>query len=390
MLSEVDFSKRLKKLPPYLFVEIDKKKKAAIKKGVDIISLGVGDPDLPTPKHIVDAMKSAVEKPKNHQYPFGAGIMEFRTAVSNWYKQRFDVDLNPQDEIHSLIGSKEGIGHIHLAFVNPGDVVLIPEPGYPVYNCGTIFSEGSSYFLPLIEKNDFLPSLEKIPEKVARKSKILFINYPNNPTSATATPEFYERVVAFAKKYNIIVCADTAYSEIYFDNKKPPSFLETKGAKDVGIEFHSVSKTYNMTGWRLGWACGNPKILSGLAKVKDNYDSGVFNAVQEAGIAALESSQSCVSEMRRIYQERRDVFVSRLNSLGWVVKKPSATFYIWAKVPGGYTSAETVEKLLDKAGIVSTPGNGMGPSGEGYVRFALTVPVPRLKQAIERISKIKW
>lgn len=384
------FSKRLKKLPPYLFVEIDRKKKAAIEKGADIISLGVGDPDLPTPKHIVDAMKSAVEKPKHHQYPFGAGLIEFRKAAVDWYKERFGVDLNPQNEIHSLLGSKEGIGHIHLAFVNPGDIVLVPEPGYPVYNCGTIFSEGNSHFLPLTEKNNFLPDLEKIPEKIARKSKILFINYPNNPTTAVANPEFYERVVAFAKKCNIIVCSDAAYSEIYFDNKKPSSFLATKGAKDVGVEFHSVSKTYNMTGWRLGWVCGNSKVVEGLSKVKDNYDSGVFGAVQEAGIAALKSSQDCTEEMRKTYQKRRDVFVNALNGIGWLVKKPPATFYVWAKVPGGYTSAETAGKLLDNSGIVSTPGNGMGPSGEGYVRFALTVPVPRLKQAVERISRIKW
>ena len=387
---KIDYSERLKKLPPYLFAEIDRKKKAAIERGVDIISLGVGDPDLPTPKHIVDAMKIAVEKPKHHQYPFGAGLLDFRKAVSDWYKMRFNVDLNPQNEIHSLIGSKEGIGHIHLAFINPGDIVLVPEPGYPVYNCGTIFSDGMPYFLPLIEKNNFLPDLEKIPEKIAKRAKILFINYPNNPTSATATLEFYERVVRFAEKYNIIVCSDLAYSEIYFDGKKPPSFLEVEGAKNVGVEFHSLSKTYQMTGWRLGWACGNSEIIAGLSEVKDNYDSGVFGAVQEAGAVALTSSQNCVEEMRKVYQNRRDIFTGELNKIGWSVKKPEATFYVWAKVPKGYTSADTVVKLLDEAGIICTPGNGLGPSGEGYVRFALTVSETRLKQAVEKISKIKW
>ncbi|PIU84044.1 MAG: LL-diaminopimelate aminotransferase [Elusimicrobia bacterium CG06_land_8_20_14_3_00_38_11] len=387
---KIDYSERLKKLPPYLFAEIDRKKKAAIERGVDIISLGVGDPDLPTPKHIVDAMKIAVEKPKHHQYPFGAGLLDFRKAVSDWYKMRFNVDLNPQNEIHSLIGSKEGIGHIHLAFINPGDIVLVPEPGYPVYNCGTIFSDGMPYFLPLIEKNNFLPDLEKIPEKIAKRAKILFINYPNNPTSATATLEFYERVVRFAEKYNIIVCSDLAYSEIYFDGKKPPSFLEVEGAKNVGVEFHSLSKTYQMTGWRLGWACGNSEIIAGLSEVKDNYDSGVFGAVQEAGAVALTSSQNCVEEMRKVYQNRRDIFTGELNKIGWSVKKPEATFYVWAKVPKGYTSADTVTKLLDEAGIICTPGNGLGPSGEGYVRFALTVSETRLKQAVEKISKIKW
>jgi len=303
---------------------------------------------------------------------------------------RFNVDLNPQNEIHSLIGSKEGIGHIHLAFINPGDIVLVPEPGYPVYNCGTIFSDGMPYFLPLIEKNNFLPDLEKIPEKIAKRAKILFINYPNNPTSATATLEFYERVVRFAEKYNIIVCSDLAYSEIYFDGKKPPSFLEVEGAKNVGVEFHSLSKTYQMTGWRLGWACGNSEIIAGLSEVKDNYDSGVFGAVQEAGAVALTSSQNCVEEMRKVYQNRRDIFTGELNKIGWSVKKPEATFYVWAKVPKGYTSADTVVKLLDEAGIICTPGNGLGPSGEGYVRFALTVSETRLKQAVEKISKIKW
>ena len=335
-------------------------------------------------------MKIAVEKPKHHQYPFGAGLLDFRKAVSDWYKMRFNVDLNPQNEIHSLIGSKEGIGHIHLAFINPGDIVLVPEPGYPVYNCGTIFSDGMPYFLPLIEKNNFLPDLEKIPEKIAKRAKILFINYPNNPTSATATLEFYERVVRFAEKYNIIVCSDLAYSEIYFDGKKPPSFLEVEGAKNVGVEFHSLSKTYQMTGWRLGWACGNSEIIAGLSEVKDNYDSGVFGAVQEAGAVALTSSQNCVEEMRKVYQNRRDIFTGELNKIGWSVKKPEATFYVWAKVPKGYTSADTVVKLLDEAGIICTPGNGLGPSGEGYVRFALTVSETRLKQAVEKISKIKW
>ncbi len=387
---KINYSERLKKLPPYLFVEIDKKKKAAMEKGVDIISLGVGDPDTPTPRHIVEAMKKAAAKPEHHQYPFGAGIMKFRQAVSGWYKDRFGVDIDPKNEIHSLIGSKEGIGHIHLAFINPGDIVLVPEPGYPVYNCGTIFSGGVSYFMPLREENDFLPQLDKIPEKISRKAKIIFINYPNNPTAAAAGTDFYERVVRYAKKYNIIVCSDAAYSEVYFDGKKPHSFLEVKGAKDVGIEFHSLSKTYNMTGWRLGWACGNAEVINGLAQVKDNYDSGVFSAIQEAGTCALTSSQKCVEDLRKMYQKRRDVLVGSLRKLGWAVRKPEATFYVWAHVPRGYTSAEAVSKLLDEAGIVCTPGNGLGPSGEGYVRFALTVPEKRLKQAAERIAKIKW
>ena len=386
---EIRYNDKLKKLPPYLFIEIDRKKKAAIEKGADIISLGVGDPDLPTPEHIIKSMHAAVMKPANHQYPFGAGLLSFRKAVADWYRARFNVTLDASSEVCALIGSKEGIGHIHLGFINPGDIVLIPEPGYPVYNTGTIFSDGTPYFMPLLEKNNYLPDLDAIPEDIAKKAKIIFVNYPNNPTAAVAPKEFYIKLIAFAKKYGIIVAADAAYSEIYYE-EKPLSFLEIEGAKEVGVEFHSLSKTYNMTGWRIGWVCGNKDIVAGIAKVKDNYDSGVFQAVQEAAVTALTESQNCVEEARKIYKERRDVLVAGLQKLGWDVKLPKAAFYVWAKVPKNYTSAQAVSKLLDEAAIVSTPGNGMGKSGEGYVRFALTVGVPRIKEALERISKIKW
>ncbi len=385
----IEYSEKLKKLPPYLFVEIDKKKKAALERGVDIISFGVGDPDMPTPKHIIEAGKKALENPKNHQYPFGAGLMDFRKAVSEWYKKRFKVVLNPENEIYSLMGSKEGIGHIPLGFVNPGDTVLIPEPGYPVYNTGTIFADGVPYFMPLLEKNNFLPDFNLIPKNVLDKAKIMFLNYPNNPTAATANTEFYEKAVDIARKHDIIIAADAAYSEIYYE-EPPLSFLEISGAKDVGIEFHSLSKTYNMTGWRIGWVCGNSDIVKGLGAVKDNYDSGVFQAVQEAGLAALTHSQDCVKEARNIYLERRDALVEGLNRLGWKVNKPKATFYVWAKLPEGYKSIQVVAKLLDEAGIVTTPGNGLGVSGEGYVRFALTVGVPQINEALDRIGKIKW
>jgi LL-diaminopimelate aminotransferase len=386
----IRYNEKLKKLPPYLFIEIDKKKKEAMDRGADIISLGVGDPDLPTPEHIVKAMQEAVAKPANHQYPFGAGSLTFRKAVTEWYKKRFNVDLNA-DEVCALIGSKEGIGHMHLGFINPGDVVLIPEPGYPVYNTGTIFTDGVPYFMPLLEKNNFLPDLDAIPEDIAKKARIIFVNYPNNPTATIAPEEFYIKLIEFAKKNNVIVASDAAYSEIYYDdNKKPSSFLEFSGAKEVGVEFHSLSKTYNMTGWRIGWVCGNKEIVTGIAKVKDNYDSGVFQATQEAAITALTSSQECVEDARKIYQGRRDVLVEGLTKLGWDVNLPKASFYVWAKIPKGYTSSQVVSKLLDEAAIVCTPGNGMGKSGEGYVRFALTVDVPRIKEAVERISKIKW
>ncbi|MDD3065637.1 MAG: LL-diaminopimelate aminotransferase [Endomicrobiaceae bacterium] len=386
---DIKYNDKLKKLPPYLFIEIDRKKKEAIARGADIIALGVGDPDMPTPDHIIKAGQKALEKSANHQYPFGAGMISFRKAVSEWYKSRFNVDINAENEVCALIGSKEGIGHIHLGFINPGDVVLIPEPGYPVYNTGTIFTDGVPYFMPLLEKNKFLPDLDSIPNEVVKKAKIIFINYPNNPTSAVAPRDFLVKLVEFAKKNNIIVAYDNAYSEMYYE-EKPLSFLEIPGAKEVGVEFHSLSKTYNMTGWRIGWVCGNKDIVAGVAKVKDNYDSGAFQAVQEAGICALTSSQECVEEMRKMYKERRDVLCDGLTKLGWQITKPKATFYVWAKIPKGYTSAKTVGKLLDECAIVCTPGNGMGSSGEGYVRFALTVPVPRIKEALERIANLKW
>lgn len=386
---KIAYSEKLKKLPPYLFVEIDRKKKAAIERGVDIISLGVGDPDQPTPEHIIRAGQEALAKPANHQYPFGAGMLSFRKAVADWYGTRFGVTIDAASEVCALIGSKEGIGHFHLAFVNPGDVVLMPEPGYPVYNTGTIFTGGEPYFMPLLEKNNFLPDLTAIPEAVLKRAKIMFINFPGNPTAALADARFFADVIALAKKYNIIVAHDAAYSEIYYEDK-PISFLSVPGAKEVGVEFHSLSKTYNMTGWRLGWVCGNADVVKGVATVKENYDSGVFQAVQEAGVAALTGPQDCVEQLRRMYRERRDALVDGLNAFGWNVRKPSAAFYVWAKVPAGYTSSATVGKLLDEAGIVCTPGNGMGPSGEGYVRFALTVGVPRIKEALKRIEKITW
>ncbi len=386
---EIKYNDKLKKLPPYLFIEIDRKKKEAIARGADIIAFGVGDPDMPTPDHIIKAGQKALEKSANHQYPFGAGMISFRKAISDWYKSRFNVEVNADNEICALIGSKEGIGHMHLGFINPGDVVLIPEPGYPVYNTGTIFTDGVPYFMPLLEKNKFLPDLDAIPQDIVKKAKIIFINYPNNPTSATAPREFLVKLVEFAKKNNIIVAYDNAYSEMYYE-EKPLSFLEIPGAKEVGVEFHSLSKTYNMTGWRIGWVCGNKEVVAGIAKVKDNYDSGAFQAVQEAGICALTSSQQCVEEMRKLYKERRDLLCEGLTKLGWQITKPRATFYVWAKIPNGYTSAQTVGKLLDECAIVCTPGNGMGVSGEGYVRFALTVSVERTKEALERIAKLKW
>jgi len=385
-----DYSQRLSQLPPYVFVEIDRKKKEAVKRGMDIIDLGVGDPDLATPQHIREAMKRAIDEPKYHRYPFGPGLLEFRKAIARWCKTRFSVELDAENEIHALIGSKEGIGHIHLAFVNPGDVVLCPEPAYPVYKIGTIYAGGTPYLMPLLEENDFLPDFDSIPEKITAKAKMVFINYPNNPTGACANIDFFRKVIKFARKYNIIVVNDAAYSEIYYGEKKPISFLELPGAKELGIEFHSLSKTYNMTGWRIGWACGNRKIIKGLSMVKENIDSGVFAAIQVASIEALNGPQDCVDEMRRIYEKRRNLLCAGLKKTGWRVKKPEATFYIWAKVPEGYSSLQCVENLLEEVGILSTPGNALGPSGEGYIRFSLTVDEKRIEEAVERLKGIKW
>ncbi len=384
----VEMASRVKSLPPYLFATIDLMKQEAKARGVDVIDMSIGDPDLPTPAHIVNAMKLAVEKPEHHRYPSYEGMLSFREAVAAWYRSRFSVNLDPKTEVLSLIGSKEGIGHIPLAFVEPGDVVLVPSPGYPVYPVSTLFAGGESYIMPLTEDHKFLPDFSAIPEDVLKRARLMFINYPNNPTSACAPREFYEDVIRIALKYNIIVCHDAAYSEVYYDGKKPLSFMEIDGAKEVGIEFHSLSKTYNMTGWRIGFAVGNSKVIAGLGKIKSNLDSGVFQAVQEASIVALETDDKILADIRKIYQERRDVLYSGLIGLGMSVTKPEASFYLWARVPKGYDSASFVAHLLEKAGVLGTPGNGFGAPGEGYIRFALTVPSERIKEAVERIRKI--
>ena len=384
----VDTSNRLKKLPPYLFAEIDKIKKKAISEGKDIIDLGVGDPDRPTPMHIIEQLYEAAKDAKNHRYAMDMGLLKLRETIATWYKRRFDVELDPESEVLPLIGSKEGIVHMPLAYVNHGDEVLIPDPCYPPYKSGTIFAGGVPYLMPLLPENDFLPDLDAIDYQVARRAKIMFLNYPNNPTSAVATEEFFKRVIEYANENNIIICHDAAYSEMSYDGYKPPSFLEFEGAKDVGVEFHSLSKTYNMTGWRLGFVCGKADVVSALRKVKSNIDSGIFQPVQFAGIVALESDQSHIDKLNAIYQRRRDVLVDGLNSIGWKVKKPKATFYVWIPVPPGYTSNELTKSLLEKADIVTTPGVGFGPNGEGYIRITLTVPEERLQEAVDRIKRL--
>jgi LL-diaminopimelate aminotransferase len=383
-------SMRLKNLPPYLFAEIDRLKGELQRKGADLIDLGVGDPDLPTPKHVVDALKEAAEDPANHRYPSYSGMVDFKIAVARWYAKRFAVTLDPEKEVVSLIGSKEGIAHIPLAFVDPGDLVIVPDPGYPVYQAGTVFAGGIPYWLPLRPERDFLPDLGEIPDEVAKKAKMAFLNYPNNPTGATATMEFFEEAVDWARKNEIILCHDAAYTEVSYDGYKAPSILQVEGAKDVAIEFHSLSKTFNMTGWRIGFAVGNSELVSGLGLIKTNVDSGIFQAVQRAGIAALDGPESWVEANNRIYGERREVLVSGLREVGLEVAWPRATFYVWVKVPQGYKSQEFASYLLAQAGIVTTPGNGFGRFGEGFIRMTLCAPVERIGEAVERIRRLRF
>jgi LL-diaminopimelate aminotransferase len=379
------YAGRMGDLPPYLFARIDEMKAAKIRSGVDVIDLGVGDPDLPTPPHIVEALCAAARDPKNHHYPSYAGMALYRSAVAEWYRRRFGVTLDPGREVLALMGSKDGIAHIPEAFVNPGDYVLAPSPGYPVYRTSTLFADGRVHEMPLRQERAFLPDLGSIPSEVIRSARLMFLNYPNNPTSAITLPGFFEEAVDFAADHDIVIVHDNAYSEIVYDGYKAPSFLATRGAMEVAVEMHSLSKTYNMTGWRIGMACGNAEILAGLGRVKTNVDSGVFDAVQHAGVAALSGPQDCVREACCIYQERRDVLIQGLRDIGYSVDAPKATFYVWMKVDD---SLQFAARLLDGAGIVVTPGIGFGSGGDGYVRFALTRTSERIQEAIDRMKEL--
>jgi LL-diaminopimelate aminotransferase len=381
---------RIESIPPYLFARIDKKKAEARKKGLDLIDFGVGDPDIPTPQNIINKMKEAVDNPANHRYPSYEGMFEYRKAVADWYKKRFAVDLDPADEVVALIGSKEGIAHMPWAYIDKDDVALIPSPGYPVYKIMTILTGGNPYIMPLKEENKFLPNFDEIPTNILEKAKIMFLNYPNNPTGAHADEEFYERSLWIAKKHDILICHDAAYSEIAYDGYNPRSILEFDKEKKFSVEFHSLSKTYCMTGWRIGFVVGNKEAVSNLGKLKTNIDSGVFQAVQYAAIEALTGDQSSVEEIKKIFQKRRDMVVDGLKSIGIHVEKPRATFYIWAKVPQGYNSADFCEKLIEEKGIVVTPGSGFGEEGEGYFRISITINEARIAEAIERLKKLRF
>lgn len=376
----------LNHLAPYLFAQIDAKRDALVAQGVDVISLGIGDPDMPTPSHIIDALIKAAQNPANHQYPDYAGSLAYREACADWMRDRFGVTLDPKTEVLALIGSKEGIAHLHTAFVNPGDYVLAPSIGYPVYSGGATLQSANTYFMPMTAENGFLADFEQVPEDILKRAKIMFLGYPNNPTGAIATEEYFDKAIDFCIRHDLLLAHDNAYCEIGFDGYRAPSILERPRAMECCIEFFSLSKAYNMTGWRIGFAAGNPYAIEALGTVKNNLDSGQFGAIQDAAIVALRSSQDCIDEMNAIYMRRRDAIVEALQAIGLECNTPQATIYVWAKVPNGYTSAEFAEKLLEQAHVIVTPGSGYGPDGEGYIRISLTTPDDRLLEAVDRIK----
>ncbi|MGZ5352103.1 MAG: LL-diaminopimelate aminotransferase [Actinomycetota bacterium] len=379
-------ARRIESLPPYLFAHLDQKLAAKRAEGVDVISLGVGDPDLPTPPHIVEAMREAVLDPATHQYPSYAGSLEFRTAVATWYGSRFGVELDPATEVMALVGSKEGIGHVAFAYVDDGDEALIPDPGYPVYGVSTRLAGGTPVSLPMPAERGFLPDLDAA--RVSERTRAMWLGFPSNPTAAVADLPVLGSAAAFAREHGLVLLHDAAYCEITFDGYVAPSILQVPGAKDVALEFGSASKTYNMTGWRIGWAVGSADAIRALGIVKTNLDSGQFTAGQRAAIAALEGPQDHLDELRATYQRRRDLIVGTLNELGWSLKPPLGSCYVWVPVPEGDTSASFADRLLDVAGVFVAPGSGYGAGGEGYVRFSLTVPDDRLAEAMDRLGDI--
>lgn len=377
----------LKTIKPYMFVEINRKRDELIARGHDVISLSVGDPDASTPEYIVEAMKAFVADPSCQHYPSYYGLPEFRVAAAKWMTRRFGLELDPDTELLTLNGSKEGLAHLHNAFVDPGDYVLVPSIAYSVYESGALLRGGKAYRLPMNESNGYLADFESVPAEVLKRAKIMFLSYPNNPTGAVAPPVYFDRAIEFCLEHDILLCHDNAYCDISFDGYRAPALLERPHAKDCAIEFFSLSKPYRMTGWRLGFCCGNEEAVQALAKVKSNIDSGVFNAVQRAGIVALEGPQDCIVDMCCEYQYRRDVMVETMNSIGLECKAPKATFYVWAKVPPAYTSASFCEKALNSAHVVLTPGSGYGPDGEGFVRISLTSPTERIVEAARRLKE---
>ncbi len=383
------FSKRVENLPPYLFVEISQKIAAKKAEGEEVISFGIGDPDIPTPPHVIDKLCQAARDPVNHRYPESEGLPELRQAIAGWYQRRFGVSLDADKEVLPLIGAKEGIAHIALCFIDSGDVALVPDPGYPVYSVGTVLAGGEPYFMPLRAESGFLPDLKAIPDYALKKAKLLWLNYPNNPTGAVAELDFFDRAVEFAQKHGLAVCHDGPYTEVAFDGYQPVSFMQADNARKVGVEFHSLSKSYNMTGWRIGMVVGNAEMVDALKRVKSNLDSGIPQAIQRAAIEALTGNQDCIQEHNLIYQRRRDLVIETLNRIGLEAKAPKASLYIWAKVPEGYTSVGFAADLLDKVGIVVTPGVGYGENGEGYIRLSLTIPDAELAKGLSKLAEWK-
>ena len=381
----IDPARRLQKLPPYLFAQLNAKKAELQAKGTDIIDLGVGDPDLPTPPHIVKALRAQAGNPENHCYPTYDGMPSFRQAVAGWYRQRFGVSLDPQGQVLALMGAKDGLAHACWALLGPGNRVLCPDPGYPVYAVQAMFAGAEPVFYPVTSENGFLPDIDTLPTE---NIKAIFLCYPSNPTGAVAGLDFYRKLVEWALRHGIMIFNDGIYSEISFDGFRPPSIIQVPGALDCAMEFHSLSKTYNMTGWRIGMAVGNREMLSALLKVKTNTDSGVFQAVQYAGIAALTGSQQCVADNCRIYQERRDILARGLSRMGLKFHLPQASFYLWFQTPRSMDSIEFADLLLERGGVMVVPGVGFGRNGEGYARAALTVPSERMAEAVDRISEI--
>jgi LL-diaminopimelate aminotransferase len=383
---EMKLSRRIERLQPYLFVEINKKIAEKKAKGEEIISFAIGDPDIPTPPHIIDRLCQAAQDPANHRYPETAGLPELCQAIAEWYQRRFGVAFDPETEVLPLIGSKEGIGHIAFCFIDPGDTALVPDPAYPVFSVSTMLAGGKPYYMALREENEFLPNLSRIRDYVLQKARLIWINYPNNPTSAVAELDFFNRVVEFARQHDIVVCHDGPYSEVAFDGYQPVSFMQADGAKEVGVEFHSLSKSYNMTGWRIGMVVGNAQMIDALRRLKSNLDSGIPQAIQYAAIEALNGPQDCIPEHNAIYQRRRDLIIEVLTGIGLQARVPKASLYVWAKVPEGYNSVDFTADLLEQVGVAVTPGVGYGRSGEGYVRLSLTIPDAALVKGLSRLS----
>jgi LL-diaminopimelate aminotransferase len=380
---------RLSRIPPYLFAEIDRKVQEKKRAGVDVISLGIGDPDLPTPPRIVHVLQEAAADPTNHRYASYFGLAELRQAIADWYGDRSGVTLDPATEILPTLGSKDGIAHVPLALVDPGDVVLVPDPGYTVYVTGALMAGAEPYIMPLTVENNWLPDLDAIPEEVAQGARLMWLNYPNNPTAAVADRDFLERAVAFCRQHDIILCHDAPYSEIAFDGYRPLTLFEIPGAKEIGLEFHSLSKTFNMTGWRIGWVCGRADLVGLIGQLKTNIDSGIFQAVQWAAIEALNGGDQETRAACDVYSKRHRLVADTLNDIGWNVKAPRATFYVWAPVPKGYDSIGFAAHVLDEVGVNITPGVGFGAHGEGYFRLSITAPDARLEEAMARMRKLK-